>query len=88
MSVKGWRNGHSDPGGSECREKGYSHLAGMPAAIIFFARAAMRTVEFSREGVSRKGAITGQQVADELGVHRGTLYRALREHRLRRKTKI
>ena len=32
-------------------------LAGMPAAIIFFAHPAMRAVEFSREGVSRKGGI-------------------------------
>ncbi|WP_391349578.1 hypothetical protein [Azospirillum sp. A23] len=30
-------------------------LAGMPEAIIFFAHPAMRAVEFSREGVSRKG---------------------------------
>ncbi|CAO3435573.1 recombinase family protein [Azospirillum doebereinerae] len=31
--------------------------------------------------------ITGQQVADEMGVHRGTLYRALREHRQRQELK-
>jgi DNA-binding phage protein len=27
---------------------------------------------------------TGQQVADQFGVHRGTLYRALRDYRQRR----
>lgn len=31
--------------------------------------------------------ITGQQVADEFGVHRGTLYRALRDHRQRHEAK-
>ena len=59
----------------------------------------MRSVEFSREGVSRKGlamaeamlsnpTITGQQVADEFGVHRGTLYPALSEYRQRRENNI
>ncbi|MGY0794293.1 recombinase family protein [Azospirillum argentinense] len=32
-------------------------------------------------------AVTGQQVADQFGVHRGTLYRALADYRRRRETK-
>ncbi|KAA1052531.1 Resolvase, N-terminal domain [Azospirillum argentinense] len=32
-------------------------------------------------------AVTGQQVADQFGVHRGTLYRALAEYRRRRELK-